>query len=279
MSTVKTNRNQIGISATPTQNFTLTAEAADGSMKLARGNAGATTQDILTVDSAGFLSAVQSPAQFDATLKLATTTFVQQALGSMSGYSLLSGSPTVTAASVGEYIIVNSPGTITLPDPATLPLGSMFTVEGVGANGTVTCTGATSASFSGPNMGASASSAPLADSGVEQFVVVGSQYRVFGGSGKASLGASGYQRLPSGLIIQWGALPATAMTSQSATSVVTYPTTFPTASRAITITMDQTVTGTNTYSAINRSVSGFSLFCNSYASTPNANGSYIAIGH
>lgn len=50
--TIKT-QVQLGDSLTATQNFTLTSEAADGTMKLARGNKGATTQDILTVDSAG----------------------------------------------------------------------------------------------------------------------------------------------------------------------------------------------------------------------------------
>jgi hypothetical protein len=45
---------QLGDSATASQNFTLTVPATpDGSMKLARGNAGATTQDILTVDASG----------------------------------------------------------------------------------------------------------------------------------------------------------------------------------------------------------------------------------
>jgi len=51
--TVKTTNAQLGLSVTPANNFTLTAEADNGTMKLARGNAGATTQDILTVDSAG----------------------------------------------------------------------------------------------------------------------------------------------------------------------------------------------------------------------------------
>lgn len=44
---------QLGDSATATQNFVITSAAADGSMKLARGNYGATTQDILTVDANG----------------------------------------------------------------------------------------------------------------------------------------------------------------------------------------------------------------------------------
>jgi len=45
---------QVGSSGDPTKNFTLSVPAApDGTMKLARGNAGATTQDIMTVDAAG----------------------------------------------------------------------------------------------------------------------------------------------------------------------------------------------------------------------------------
>ena len=50
--TIKT-QVQLGDSATATQNFTLTSAAADGTMKLSRGNAGATTQDIMTVNAAG----------------------------------------------------------------------------------------------------------------------------------------------------------------------------------------------------------------------------------
>ena len=38
---------QLGDSDTPANNFVLTASASNGTMKLARGNEGATTQDIL----------------------------------------------------------------------------------------------------------------------------------------------------------------------------------------------------------------------------------------
>lgn len=72
MSTLKTVKCQLGVSGTATQNFTLTAEAANGTMKLARGNAGATTQDILTVDAAGLMSAVQQPTTGNRSAQLAT---------------------------------------------------------------------------------------------------------------------------------------------------------------------------------------------------------------
>lgn len=53
MSLLKTIRAQLGLSVTPANNFTLTAEADNGTMKLARGNPGATTQDIIAVDASG----------------------------------------------------------------------------------------------------------------------------------------------------------------------------------------------------------------------------------
>ena len=54
MSLLKSNSVQIGQSATATQNFTLSVPSSpDGTIKLARGNSGATTADILSVDASG----------------------------------------------------------------------------------------------------------------------------------------------------------------------------------------------------------------------------------
>lgn len=55
MSLLNTIRVKLGLSNTPANNFVLDASADNGTMKLARGNPGATTQDILTVDAAGNL--------------------------------------------------------------------------------------------------------------------------------------------------------------------------------------------------------------------------------
>lgn len=62
MSLLKIIRTQFGKSVTAANNFTLTAEADNGTMKLARGNAGATTQDILTVDADGRIAQGLAPA-------------------------------------------------------------------------------------------------------------------------------------------------------------------------------------------------------------------------
>jgi hypothetical protein len=53
VSLIKAIRQQLGLSVTPANNFTLDASADNGTMKLARGNAGATTQDVMTVNAAG----------------------------------------------------------------------------------------------------------------------------------------------------------------------------------------------------------------------------------
>jgi hypothetical protein len=54
MSLIKANAVQIGQSGTATDNFTLAVPSSpNGTIKLARGNSGATTQDVLSVDSSG----------------------------------------------------------------------------------------------------------------------------------------------------------------------------------------------------------------------------------
>jgi hypothetical protein len=57
MSLLKANSIQIGQSNTATNNFTLSVPSSpDGTIKLARGNSGATTSDILTINSNGSIS-------------------------------------------------------------------------------------------------------------------------------------------------------------------------------------------------------------------------------
>jgi len=78
MSLLKTNSVQIGQSATATQNFTLSVPSSpDGTIKLARGNSGATTADILTVDASGnvtttLANGIVTPAKLSQPMTLGT---------------------------------------------------------------------------------------------------------------------------------------------------------------------------------------------------------------
>lgn len=56
MSLLKAIKAQLGLSNTPANNFTITAEADNGTLKLARGNAGATTQDLITVSASNLIT-------------------------------------------------------------------------------------------------------------------------------------------------------------------------------------------------------------------------------
>ena len=57
MSLLKANSVQIGQSSTATQNFTLSVPSSpDGTIKLARGNSGATTADVLSVNASGVIT-------------------------------------------------------------------------------------------------------------------------------------------------------------------------------------------------------------------------------
>lgn len=73
MSLIKAIKAQLGLSNTPANNFTITAEADNGTLKMARGNAGATTQDILTVDANGRVAMPSSIVAFDAYASASTS--------------------------------------------------------------------------------------------------------------------------------------------------------------------------------------------------------------
>lgn len=205
MSNVKASQHQIGINAVAAQNFTLTAEMGDGTLQLQRGVPGEYLQLLAEWDANGFGS-VLTPPQFDDTQKIATAEFVQRALGNCSGYVSFSASAVLTAADAGKYVIMSlaAPGaTLQLPDPSTVPLGTTFHIECTGHDLTVSAPNGT---FAGPDVGFSGAqpTTKILAFGMSSFTSLGPSYRVYGGSGKASLASVGWQKLPSGLIMQWG---------------------------------------------------------------------------
>ena len=73
MSLIKANAVQIGQSPTATQNFTLAVPSSpDGTIKLARGNSGATTQDVINVSNAGVVSFPQGLGNISNSTAIAT---------------------------------------------------------------------------------------------------------------------------------------------------------------------------------------------------------------
>ncbi|AIS97131.1 MULTISPECIES: hypothetical protein [pseudomallei group] len=82
----------------------------------------------------------QTPSQFDNTSKLATTAFVQRALGSFQAFSAYTSSQTLTASQSGSVINFwgGSASTFTLPSAAAMPGGGAFLLNNTSSSAPVT---------------------------------------------------------------------------------------------------------------------------------------------
>lgn len=118
MSTLKTNNVQIGQSGTATNNFVLSVPASpDGTIKLARGNQGATTDDILSVSSSGGVAYrmqtsvistntnAVSGVNYIATASLTLTLPSSPSAGTRVGFQNSSGTTTCVIARNGSNIM------------------------------------------------------------------------------------------------------------------------------------------------------------------------------
>lgn len=181
----------------------------------------------------GDILGVTAP-QFANDQKFATTEFVQRALGNHQTAVELTATTTLTAAHCGRVVNVagHTPFTVTLPLLSSVPDGGGFmfhsdTYEKV----TVARQG------SDPFVIAASSTPTSAVMEKGEFLFVykaADAWRVFGSSTLefepqfgSSLAANGYQRLPSGLIIQWGLSSSDVAANTSVKW--TYPIAFPTA--------------------------------------------------
>lgn len=136
MSLLKAIKAQLGLSNTPANNFTITAEADNGTLKLARGNAGATTQDILTVDASGKVAFPQNAqtwqnvtgSRLAATLYTNSTGQPITVLVSGSDTAGWSSIVTVAGVDIAQFGGINSFGacTFVVPNGATYKVSHLF---------------------------------------------------------------------------------------------------------------------------------------------------------
>ncbi|MFZ3279656.1 gp53-like domain-containing protein [Pseudomonas sp.] len=184
------------------------------------------TQEILNVVQAAgltpnessnnqLLAALRSPTlfttapQFDGGRSAATSEFVQRALGSYASARSISAATQLTQADVGCSIGLggNAAYTVTLPDAAAVPNGATISLHcRNSAPVTVASKTGTQISPQGAylasivlNNGESANF--VRESGV--WVVYGTAALKYSVSYAAQFATSGYQKFPSGLIVQW----------------------------------------------------------------------------
>lgn len=183
----------------------------------------------------GDILGVTAP-QFVNDKKFATTEFVQRALGNKSKFVNHAISETILATDVGaEHWVSGGAGKVlTLPLVSSVPAGSMLYFYGNSHGMTIVRQG--SDSISNGLLGA-VTSLTLGGQGRVALCAGGSSWYVVDGVSSlagstefgSSLAANGYQKLPSGLIIQWG---TTASTVAAGSVAVTFPIAFPNAAFA-----------------------------------------------
>lgn len=168
-------------------------------------------------------------AQFDNSRRLATTEFVQRAIGNDASVVVVTANRAMTAADAGRYLFVNGSNlTFTLPNPASLPLGTKFRI----AQGNLTTGGTIQApggvTIGNIQAGGTVTSVPIMQSTEYVLTVVSSTaYQITTIGGAHSLSPNGWQRLPSGMILQWGFIGCPANYAANTRFAFNLPIAFP----------------------------------------------------
>lgn len=190
-----------------------------------------------------------TPARFDATTKIATMAAVGAVGAQYNGVVTVNGAGlTGTLAHVGGavHFYGASGNSYSLPNSValSLPVGATVRIHNWGGSAMSVGAQGSDKMQEAPGIASSATARSIpADSYVDCIFIGAGSWLMFGTGvmGKtnlfsASIGTSGYQRLPSGLIIQWGGTAA----AQAGDVVTTLPIGFPNAFLAVTITQGYT---------------------------------------
>ena len=179
-----------------------------------------------------------TPAQFDNSVKRASTAFVQRSLGNFQSGTAIAAGQVLTAADCGKVFSLNTSATpITLPAFNTVPSGAKISFVNVGSSKVVIQRSGTDTILGPSGIGASSFSNALTSytllpgdsaefSAVFQWeITAGTCLLQSASSFAASKSGNGYQKFPSGLIIQWGTIGIPA----KSIATVTFPIAFPNA--------------------------------------------------
>lgn len=218
---------------------------------------------------------IQTPPQFDNDTSIATTAFVQRAAGNFQNVYHITTTPvSLSAADVGKVLsCYGSAGDVTLPNGAGLGIGATFTVYTAKAVTFNASGGNVIVAY--PGAGGTVTSVTIPANTTAVLFWTGGTWNVaVHGAGTSNQSTNGYQKLPSGLLIQWG----TFLASASADVAVTFPVAFPNA----VLSLATTQVGENAmyYGGYNAAtLIGFNGSAWSNSTTRGAtNVSYIAIG-
>ncbi|KVT80597.1 hypothetical protein WK59_21415 [Burkholderia ubonensis] len=203
-----------------------------------------------------------TPPQFDSSDRLASTGFVQHALGNMQiGTRIQSAANAIFSASHagGSYTLEVASTTYALPSLASVKPGATFEFLATVNAATVATAGADKM-MTGSLV--SSSTCVLNNGDTAKFVSDGTYWVLVSGSAALrlslgdfgnSLSANGYQKLPSGLIIQWGVVG----TNGTADTQVIFPVGYQRACYSVVASPNSNLSGGTFDSPFGITVSGF----------------------
>lgn len=237
----------------------------------------------LIADAAGNITADITPPQFDNDKSVATTEFVQRALGNLAGIQVFSVSSTIPASAVGKWVAPNANNvTLTLPDAAAVPAGSVLHFYGNQTTGAVIARNGTTNIVAGSSSVASMALGTydrlsLMSTGAAWYALDGEAAMGYSSSFASSIVTNGYQKLPSGLIIQWGGVVSIPANSGV---VVAYPTPFPNACLSVLAIAGANAVGNPMICGVNAATNNKTEFraYNSSTTTLTQPGLFMALG-
>ncbi|MEF9443649.1 hypothetical protein OWS73_35190 [Burkholderia sp. 1B3(2022)] len=240
------------------------------------------------LDSPVFAGTPKVPAlaRFDNSTRAVNSAFVKSVGMQASAFTTLVGATVLTEEHAGSTIYLGGSGNyaVTLPRASSVPAGVRLEfVSGIGVSPVSISRQGTDVIYMNANTSLATVPMALGDTfviesnGANWYSVGGSTPLAFTNGFSASQSSSGYQRLPSGLIIQWGNI----VTNSSGTASVTFPIAFPNnCFSAISVSNDVA----NSYSNIPSGLTKTGLTINCYfggGSSVNTskNQFWIAIGN
>lgn len=172
--------------------------------------------------------AAPTPPQFDNDTSLATTEFVQRALGNVAGQINYASSSTIPASAAGKRLVATAANiTLTLPLLADVPVGTVLLIKSTVGTITVQRQGTDTmlAGYSAPT------SISVAYGECVTLIHGNSNWCIEGGDVLSkvsplfgsSIAANGYQKLPSGLIVQWGTFTGNGTNTMTGNFPIAFP--------------------------------------------------------
>lgn len=233
---------------------------------------------------ASTVAAVATAAQFDSSSRPASTSFLKNALGNIRGVvGVTSGAGTtvtLTAANFGTLVALTGAASFNVAMPTASTDGSAVAFYNAGSATITLLRAGADLFYFGDVVGTgggkismsirAGDTVYLVANGAIWYAIGGSAALVESGLFRSSLsGTTGWQRLPSGLILQWGQVSYSAGSGSA-----TFPIAFPSVIAAIVLGQSDAVTGPNA------SVSAKSLTSFSVVDTDTTANSadYLAIG-